>query len=278
MASNALDGGMLVPEPAMVQMFPSGTYVDLLDPKADTILPEDIAHHTGMTVRYGGGVRRFYSVAEHASLVADLVTYMGHSRDMIAAALLHDAAEAYVGDVVSPLKYALRLREAMARGEAHRIEGDNGQWFEKPPHDLRGIYSELADGVDRAIAERFGLEPEMFEHPDVKLADMWALRIEAAELTYGRGNGWRWPGTLPNGGKLPEDVRWLGGLNAEAAGALWLDRMERLGYMVRTGHAFRERLACVLEEDVEVLDRLERGEWAPEDDDAVQRAFDGGYA
>ena len=57
--SNAINGGMLVPEPAMVQMFPSGTYVDLLAPDRTTIHPDDIAHHSAMTCRYGGGVRRF---------------------------------------------------------------------------------------------------------------------------------------------------------------------------------------------------------------------------
>lgn len=228
--SNAIDGGMLVPEPAMAQMFPTGTFVDLLKPKADTIHPEDIAHHLGMLCRYSGGVRRFYSVAEHASLVADLIEWQGHDRGMVRAGLLHDGAEAYLGDVISPLKFAMRYREAANRGilDPSLDPTDNGGWFAKPPRDLRGVYSELSEGVDRAIGDRFGIPYVLFDHPVVKTADMWALKIEAAELTYSKGANWRWPGELPNGGELPEGVDWWGGLNPVHASRCWLSRYEEL--------------------------------------------------
>lgn len=222
--SNAIDGGMLVPEPAMVQMFPSGTYVDLLDPHPDTIQADDIAHHTGMTVRYGGGVRRFYSVAEHASLVGDLLEHQGHPPSVVLAGLLHDAAEAYVGDLVSPLKYALRLVEAEARGLAGSFQRDNGAWFAKPPRDLRGVYSNVSDRIESAIGACFGLDPDLFDHPDVKLADMWALKVEAKALTFSGGACWRWPGTLPYNGQLPSNVTWEGGLPPESAASRWLAR------------------------------------------------------
>lgn len=237
MTSNAINGGMLVPEPAMAQMFPTGTYVDLLNPDPATIHPEDIAHHGGMTCRYGGGVRRFYSVAEHAVLVADLLHHEGHSVEVQLAGLLHDAAESYVGDVISPLKYALRLVEARkARNTVLETDpdvlpalgDDNGAWFARPPRELRGVYSELSDGIDRAIGARFGIDPELFEHPDVKLADMWALKIEAAALTFGRGDLWRWPGTLPHGGELPKRVGWVGGMAPEKAAQEWLLLLEEL--------------------------------------------------
>jgi hypothetical protein len=228
--SNAIDGGMLVPEPAMAQMFPSGTYVDLLKPRADAIHPGDLAHHLGMLCRYGGGVRRFYSVAEHASLVADLLEYQGQPPVIVLGGLLHDATEAFLADLISPAKFALRYLEAERAGRLEHFDPtNNGEWFAKPPRDLRGVYSELSDRVDLAVAERFGLDSEVFDCPAVKTADMWALKIEAAELTYSRGAGWRWPGELPEGGRLPhEAVAWHGGLAPEDATDAWGARLGRL--------------------------------------------------
>lgn len=221
MTSNALDGGMLVPKPSMVQMYPSGVYVNLLDPDPALICPADIAHHLGMTCRYGGGVRRFYSVAEHSLLVVDLLRWLGQPAEIVVAGLLHDAAEAYVGDVIAPLKYALRLAEADLRGITIPGEGDNGAWFQKPPPELRGVYSDIAAGLDDAIGRRFGLDPALFSCPEVKLADMWALKIEAAALTIGGGKTWRYPHELPNGGELPSGLSWRGGVTSGAAAAEW---------------------------------------------------------
>lgn len=227
--SNAENGGMLVPEPAMTQMFPSGAFVDLLGPTSDVIHPDDIGHHLGMLCRYGGGVRRFYSVAEHASLVADLLAWQGYHAELVLAGLLHDAAEAYIGDVTSPLKYAMRVTEATKTGRfGERFRTDNGAWFVKPTRELRGVYSDISEGIDVAIGERFDIDPHLFDAKVVKTADMWALKIEAAELTYSRGAGWRWPGVLPNGGLLPDEVVWTGGLEPEVANLRWQARLDAL--------------------------------------------------
>ena len=89
----------------------TGKIVDLEHPTPDMIDVEDIAHALSMTCRFGGHCRDFYSVAEHSVNVMTL----GHRRaDLYSnngqrglAFLLHDSAEAYLGDVVSPLKYML---------------------------------------------------------------------------------------------------------------------------------------------------------------------------
>jgi 5'-deoxynucleotidase YfbR-like HD superfamily hydrolase len=63
----------------------------------------DIAHALSHSCRYNGHTSEFYSIAQHSCLIADLA----EDRDA-QWALLHDAAEAYMGDLVSPLKRAIK--------------------------------------------------------------------------------------------------------------------------------------------------------------------------
>ena len=84
-----------------------------LQPVPDQIRIEDIAHALSMICRFGGHSRDFYSVAEHSLLVS----YACDPKDALAG-LLHDAAEAYVGDLIRPIKHLPQLyayREAEDR-------------------------------------------------------------------------------------------------------------------------------------------------------------------
>lgn len=93
-------------------------------PRADDVDPVDIAHALALICRYGGHVSRFYSVAEHCVLLSNAV-----SPQHALWALLHDATEAYVGDMVRPLKRAMPQ------------------------------YREVEDRLMRVICDRFGLAP-----------------------------------------------------------------------------------------------------------------------
>lgn len=216
---NAHNGAMLSATACEIETY-SGRFVDLYDPDPATIALEDIAQALSLTCRYGGHVKRFYSVAEHVVLVHDLMEHERNQLGLLQAALLHDAAEAFLGDVVSPLKYAQRCAEFDYPGAIHRASMVG---------DFTGAYKNLTTRMERAIAVRFGVDADAFDHHDVQVVDMWALRIEAAELTHSGGANWRWEGELPNDGELPARVRWAAGDPPATAQAMFMARAKVLG-------------------------------------------------
>lgn len=123
----------------------SGINFNLLNPDLDLIDIEDIAHALAHLCRFTGHSKHFYSVAHHSILVSSLVP-AEHRLE----ALLHDAAEAYIGDVSSPLKA-----------------------------QLPG-YREIEHRIEAAIRQRFGLPAEL--SPYVKAADLQMLAAEKAQV------------------------------------------------------------------------------------------------
>lgn len=77
----------------------SGNYVNVVDPKPETITIEDIAHSLSHMPRFGGHLPVYYCVAQHSLEVCNC----SYPDDMLQA-LLHDASEAYLMDVPRPLK------------------------------------------------------------------------------------------------------------------------------------------------------------------------------
>lgn len=121
----------------------TGKHYRFQHPAPEMICKEDIAHALSRICRFTGHVHDFYSVASHSLLVAALVPL-----EAKLYALLHDATEAYVGDVSSPLK---------------KLLGD--------------VYAEYEGRAQLAIAKHFNID---FQPPAiVKLADSHALYLEA---------------------------------------------------------------------------------------------------
>jgi uncharacterized protein len=91
-----------------------------VDPLPSEIHIEDIAHSLSMQCRYGGHVRRFYSVAEHSVHLARAV-----APEHALWALLHDASEAYLVDIPRPVKGELseykRIEAVVMSAVAHRF-------------------------------------------------------------------------------------------------------------------------------------------------------------
>jgi len=85
----------------------SGRAFPLLAPVPSDFDIREIAHALSMQCRFNGHVRHFYSVAQHSVNVSHVLELWGEPPIVVRGGLLHDAAEAYVGDVVSPLKRLL---------------------------------------------------------------------------------------------------------------------------------------------------------------------------
>lgn len=86
----------------------SGKEFDVVTPDLDEICLEDIAHALSQTCRFTGHTEKLYSVAEHSVLCSNVADTIELQR----ACLLHDAAEAYLNDIASPVKRLLPKYEA----------------------------------------------------------------------------------------------------------------------------------------------------------------------
>jgi hypothetical protein len=106
----------------------TGKWFDILKPDPSLIDLQDIAGALSKLCRFGGHCRQFYSVAEHSTLTAELMSQHRLSDlTLLRWALLHDASEAYVVDIPRPAK-------------RHLSE-----------------YLKIEEAIQRAVAERFGL-------------------------------------------------------------------------------------------------------------------------
>ncbi len=93
----------------------TGKRIDLENVKTEDVNIRDIAHALSLICRYTGHTSKFYSVAEHCVLLSK-----ANMPGSPLARLLHDAAEAYVGDVGSPLKQLL-TRYQYIENQIHKV-------------------------------------------------------------------------------------------------------------------------------------------------------------
>ncbi len=100
-----------MPQPRAWQRMLSGRRLDLLDPAPLDIEIEDIAHGLAFVARWNGQTRGefAYSVAEHSLLVEEIFGRLNPAAPVRwrLAALLHDAPEYVIGDMISPVKSAV---------------------------------------------------------------------------------------------------------------------------------------------------------------------------
>jgi len=134
-----------------------------LDPRPGDFNILDIANGLANTCRFNGHVKNFYSVAQHSVLVSLVVP-----EELALEGLMHDAAEAYLGDVIRPLKAAL-------------------------PE-----YKKIEERAERALAQQYGLR---FPWPSkVKEADNCLLMTERRDVLPAFRE-WTW-----RANPLPEEI------------------------------------------------------------------------
>lgn len=171
------------PEPARAwQRMLSGRRLDLLDPSPLDIEIADIAHGLARVARWNGQTKgaHIFSVAQHTLLVEAVMRQEWPRLDarVRLAALLHDAPEYVIGDVISPFKAV-----------------------------LGGEYKAVEKRLLAAIHIRFGLPPQLSEEitKQIKAADCGAAFLEATELAgFSESEARRLFGRDPG---LPEAMR-----------------------------------------------------------------------
>ncbi len=132
----------------------AGHYVNLVAPDPASIEVQSIAAALSKVCRFGGHCPQFYSVAEHSIHATAMAASEGFGGDALVAVFLHDAAEAYIGDMVKPLKVTMpQYGEAEQRMEA-AIEAAFGIEF--------GRFTDTIKRFDRAMlkAEKVTMWPE----------------------------------------------------------------------------------------------------------------------
>ena len=183
----------------------SGRRLDLLDPSPLDVEIEDIAHGLARVARWNGQTtgEHAFSVAQHCVVVEDIVRRLKPDVEprWRLAALLHDAPEYVIGDMISPFKAALGL-------DYHAFE----------------------DRLERAIHIRFGLPPKTPAEVKrvIKSADRISAFFEAVDLA-----GFSLDEAISLFGRPPKVIRpKLDPWSAPEAQARFLDRFGKLSRLM----------------------------------------------
>lgn len=148
----------------------TGTKFYPLDPRPEEVLIEDIAHALAFTCRFGGHCIKFYSVAEHSILIARRAKNLYYSPRRCLHALLHDAVEAYLGDITRPVKLCFPQ------------------------------IKEIELGIEAVVMAKFGLAPEKPQWLD--RLDKRIIVDERAQVLHPSGNHWVQDSLKPLGVKI----------------------------------------------------------------------------
>lgn len=155
----------------------SGRFLDLNEVRPQDIHLGDIAHALAQICRFNGHTTRFYTVACHSMGMAQYAANKKLPTELVLKCLLHDAKEAYYGDITRPVAEFLRI---------------NWDIWNMGPHT-----------VEKAIAKTFFDDPDtVISTPLVKRIDNLFCMVEGYVLV---------------GGQFWEEAKVLGTLTPEAA-------------------------------------------------------------
>ncbi len=126
------------------------------EPKADEVVSEDIIFGLAGTWRFGGNTHPRMTVAEHVVFVSNIIEFLW-GREYAAAGLLHDACETYTHDLQSPVRRFVMV---------NLPSGEQVTW------------NELDRRINLVIFDRYGIDREWLDHPQVKAADILSAVFE----------------------------------------------------------------------------------------------------
>lgn len=150
----------------------TGKLINVFDLRPKDIDFRDIAHHLSMICRFGGACSYHYSVALHSLFVTELGKLNGCSKQLQLKLLLHDSAEAYMGDIVRPIK------------------------------SQYSVFAALETEINKAISDKFSIDLTM--DATCKKFDNLALAFESERLLD--DNNWTFHKMINMYCVDPEDV------------------------------------------------------------------------
>ncbi len=153
----------------------SGKKFDPLEMTPDNVFLEDIAHALSLLCRGGGHLKHFYSVGQHSINCAEEARARGWSERMQLACLLHDASEAYISDIIRPVKIHLSnyleiegkiMGQIWKRfGLADLSEEENRKWKQIDDDILLYELKELIKGKTEITCRELYSCPDIEEKP-----------------------------------------------------------------------------------------------------------------
>jgi len=156
----------------------SGKKINLETISEDDICLSDIAHHLTKICRYGGALpfNVWYSVAQHSIQLANYSKANGYSKEIQAVLLLHDASEAYLGDIISSVKPKLLGYSDLESKVARLIETKYNLTIGSDDREVNEVVKELDTRI--VLDEAKFLFPSQYEKFTAQMPGVQELGIK----------------------------------------------------------------------------------------------------
>jgi hypothetical protein len=149
----------------------SGGSFNLLDPKPEGVVLEDVIHGMAYTYRFGGQIGPI-TILEHCILVSKIIEAMWPKSKARMPGLLHDACEAYGHDIQAPVRKFLKV--TLPNGEVIS-------------------WGDLERKVNAAISKALWDGTDFYSYPEVQAADILAVAIEKSQIASIKDENWGLP-------------------------------------------------------------------------------------
>lgn len=160
-----------------------GSTIDLINPTVSMVSINTVAHGLSRVSRFGAQSPIDYSVAEHSLGMVQMAMYDGVTdMEALYAILLHDASEAYLGDIVSPLKKHLKeYLEIEAKMNAVISEKFSVDFAKH--HDIIKKYDRKILKVEKKVLWEERSSCKLYQSPTAKQDFLKAFNIFTYELS-----------------------------------------------------------------------------------------------